>query len=235
MRNYLDILAFAAHPDDAELACGGTIIKESRNNHKTGIVDLTTGQLGTRGNPELRIEESNTAAKVMGLEVRENLGLEDGYFKNDRPTMLKIIESIRKHKPSIVLCNAISDRHPDHGRAYSLVKEACFYSGLAKIDTNQEVHRPKQVFSYIQDHYLTPDFIVDITNVFEAKMEAISCYSSQFYSPLDKEPKTPISSKDFIDFLEARAREFGRNIGVKYGEGFKSHLPLNAKSILDLA
>ncbi len=235
MNKNLDILAFAAHPDDAELACGGTLIKEANNGAKTGIVDFTLGQLGTRGTPALRLQESIKAAKVMDLSARENLELEDGYFTNDKATLHKVIEAIRKHKPSIVLCNAISDRHPDHGRAHTIVREACFYSGLSKIDTNQEPHRPKQVFSYIQDHNLKPDFILDITKEFDKKMDAILCYSSQFYSPEDTKPKTPISSKDFISFLEARAREYGRIIGVKYGEGFNSHLPLKANSILDLS
>ena len=235
MNKNLDILAFAAHPDDAELACGGTLIKEANNGAKTGIVDFTLGQLGTRGTPALRLQESIKAAEVMDLSARENLELEDGYFTNDKATLHKVIEAIRKHKPSIVLCNAISDRHPDHGRAHTIVREACFYSGLSKIDTNQEPHRPKQVFSYIQDHNLKPDFILDITKEFDKKMDAILCYSSQFYSPEDTKPKTPISSKDFISFLEARAREYGRIIGVKYGEGFNSHLPLKANSILDLS
>lgn len=226
MTKTVDILAFAAHPDDAELACSGTLIKQAKMGLKTGIVDLTMGQLGTRGSAELRLKESEASSKILGISSRVNLGLDDGFFTDDKDTKIKIIQEIRRHKPQIVLCNAVSDRHPDHGRASKLVQECCFYSGLKKIETEQEAHRPKQVFTYIQDHYLKPDFIVDISEEFEQKLESIQAFSSQFFDPNNKEPNTPISGKDFLDFIESRARELGRLIGAKYGEGFQSVTPL---------
>lgn len=226
MKPIIDIIAFAAHPDDVELACSGTLIKQKKNGLSTGIIDLTLGQLGTRGTPELRLKESEASSKILGLSVRENLGLEDGFFTNDRETKLKIIQAIRKYQPKIILCNAVSDRHPDHGRASKLVQESCFYSGLKKIDTNQEPHRPKHVFTYIQDHYLKPDFTVDISEEYEQKLESIKAFSSQFYDPNNTEPNTPISGKEFLEFIESRAREFGRPIGATYGEGFQSVNPL---------
>ena len=235
----LDILAFAAHPDDIELACSGTLIKEIARGKKVGIIDLTEGELGSRGSSELRYEEAAKASQVMGVSIRENLNLGDGFFEINEESMLRVIEMIRKYQPEIVLCNAIKDRHPDHGRGSELVKRAAFLSGLIKIETEidgkiQEKWRPKQVFHYIQDEYIEPDFVIDITEEFETKMESIYCYSSQFYNPKSTEPQTPISSKEFIDFLDGRARQFGRTIGVKYGEGFTSSNPLKIDSLNDL-
>ncbi|MGB1039674.1 MAG: bacillithiol biosynthesis deacetylase BshB1 [Flavobacteriales bacterium] len=235
----LDILAFAAHPDDIELACSGTLIKEIAKGKKVGIIDLTEGELGSRGSRELRYEEAAKASEVMGVSIRENLNLGDGFFEVNEESLLRVVEMIRKYQPEIVLCNAIKDRHPDHGRGSELVKRAAFLSGLIKIETEingkpQEKWRPKQVFHYIQDEYIEPDFVIDITQQFETKMESIYCYSSQFYNPKSIEPQTPISSKEFIDFLDGRARQFGRSIGAKYGEGFTSSNPLKIDSLNDL-
>lgn len=227
MNQELDILVFAAHPDDAELGCSGTIYKHVLKGYKAGIVDLTRGELGTRGNVEIRNKEAEAASKVLGIKIRENLDFADGFFQNDKIHQLEIIKIIRKYRPKIILANSISDRHIDHGRAAALVADAAFLSGLTKIetklnDTIQQAWRPQAVYHYIQDYYLKPDFVVDITDSFNKKMEAIKCFSSQFYNPNSNEPETPISSKDFLDFVEARAREFGRSIQVKYAEGFKT-------------
>lgn len=232
----LDILAFAAHPDDIELACSGTLIKHIKNGSKVGIIDLTEGELGSRGSRELRCQEAAAATKIIGNVVRENLNLGDGFFEVDQNSLMRVIEMIRKYQPEIVLCNAIKDRHPDHGRGSQLVKRAAFLSGLVKIETtlegkSQEKWRPKQVFHYIQDAYLEPDFVIDITEEFETKMKSILAYSSQFYNPESTEPQTPISSQEFMDFLDGRARQFGRTIGVKYGEGFTSSGPVSVKSL----
>ena len=210
----LDILAIGVHPDDVELSCSGTLLKHIKQGYKVGILDLTQGQLGTRGTPELRLKEAENSAKILGVHMRENLGMEDGFFMNDFAHQKPIIEVIRQYQPETVLANAINDRHPDHGRAAKLIADACFYSGLRKIETHkdgklQEAWRPKSVYHYIQDYYIQPDFIVDITPYFEKKKEAILAFSSQFYNPANKnEPETPISSKDFFDFVEARARNF---------------------------
>lgn len=231
MSNKLDILFFAAHPDDVELACGGTVIKHIQSGKKVGIVDLTRGELGTRGTPEIRAEESELASKILGVNIRENLGMADARFKNDEAHQLKVIEVLRKYQPEIVVTNAPSDRHPDHGRACQLVREACFYSGLRRIETKvadnfQLPWRPEQIFSYIQDHYHEPDFVVDVTEHWEIRMEAVMAYKSQFFDPNSTEPETPISTSDFQKYLEARALQFGRSIDVKYGEGFLKTTPL---------
>ncbi len=235
----LDILVFAAHPDDAELSCSGTILKHIAQGKKVGVVDLTEGQLGSRGSVETRYEEADRASKILGLHVRENLRMEDGFFQNDPKHQRLIIKMLRKYRPEIVFANAPKDRHPDHGRASALVSEACFYSGLLKIETSfdggkQKQWRPKAVYHYIQDRYINPDFVVDITDVFETKMKSIFAYSSQFYNPESDAPETPISSKDFIDFLEGRARDYGRLINVKFGEGFVVERPLGVSNLLDL-
>jgi len=235
----LDILAFAAHPDDIELACSGTLIKHIKLGKKTGIIDLTQGELGTRGSAELRAIEAKKSAEIMGLEYRENLNLGDGYFEINETTLNKIIVEIRKTQPEIVLANALSDRHPDHGRASELVKRACFLSGLTKVQTtyngvNQSAHRPKNVYFYIQDHHIHPDFVIDITDEFEVKMETVKAFSSQFYDPNSKEPETPISSKNFFDFLDARFREFGRIAGVNYAEGFVCERAPAVNTLFDL-
>jgi len=232
----LDILAFAAHPDDIELACSGTLIKHVNKGSKIGIVDLTEGELGSRGSRELRYEEANNASKVIGNIARENLNLGDGFFEINEQSLLRVIEMIRKYQPDIVLCNAIKDRHPDHKRGGDLVKRAAFLAGLVKIETSingekQEKWRPKQVFHYIQDEYIEPDFVIDITEEMEGKMKSILCYSSQFFNPESKEPQTPISSQEFMDFLDGRARQFGRTIGVKHGEGFTSSNPIKIDNL----
>ena len=199
----LDILAFGAHPDDIELGCGGTIIKHIENNFKVGIVDLTTGDLGTRGNAKIRLEEADSASKVMGLSVRENLNFKDGFFLNDEEHKNALIKKIRKYKPEIVLTNAPSDRHPDHARASQLTIDACFLSGLEKINTNQEVWRPKAIYHYIQFNNLTPDIVVDISKQMDLKFKVVKAYKTQFYDPDSKESETIISSKEFLESVES--------------------------------
>lgn len=223
----LDILVFGAHPDDSELGAGATIAKEVAAGKKVGVVDLTRGELGTRGSAELRDKEAAAAAKILGLSIRENLEFADGFLVNDKEHQLKIIQLIRKYRPEIVLCNAIEDRHIDHAKGSSLVSDACFLSGLMKIDTKfdgqeqwQEPWRPKSVYHYIQWKDLRPDFVVDVSGFIEKKIEAILAYSSQFYDPKSNEPDTPISSKNFIDSVNYRARDLGRLVGVEYAEGF---------------
>lgn len=235
----LDILVFAAHPDDAELACSGTIVKHIAQGKKVGVVDLTEGQLGSRGSVELRYEEAAKASAILGLHARENLQMEDGFFRNDPEHQRKVITAIRKYQPEIVLCNAIADRHPDHGRGSELVSEACFYSGLRRIETEvdgeaQEHWRPKAVYHYIQDRYIKPDFIVDISDHIETKMASVSAYSSQFFDPNSSEPQTPISTPEFMEFIKARARQFGRSINAQYGEGFTVERPVGIEDMLDL-
>ena len=221
----LDILAFGAHPDDVELGCAGTIAKEVSLGKKVGIIDLTQGELGTRGSAELRKKEAAKAAEILGVSVRENLGFADGFFTNDKEHQLEIIKMLRKYQPEIVLCNAIDDRHIDHGKGSKLVSDACFLSGLKKIETDvdgekQEKWRPKLVYHYIQWKNLKPDFVVDVTGFMDKKMDSVMAYSSQFFDPTSKEPQTPISSKNFTDSIEYRARDLGRLIGTEYAEGF---------------
>lgn len=221
----LDILAFGAHPDDVELGCGGTLIGAIAEGKKVGIIDLTKGELGTRGTVAQRLKEAELARDVMGLNLRENLGMADGFFQNDKAHQLLVIQCIRKYKPSIIFCNAPEDRHPDHGRASNLVEEAAFLSGLSKIETScdgiqQEAWRPTQVFHYIQSRTLTPNFVVDISMHIEKKMESIRAHSSQFFDPHSKEPDTFISSAAFLEFVKGRAKELGQQIGVAYAEGF---------------
>jgi len=223
----LDILAFGAHPDDVELGCGATIAKEIALGKKVGIVDLTRGELGTRGSADLRDIEAKNAAKILGVTVRENLAFADGFFTNDKIHQLEIIKMIRKYQPEIVLCNAIDDRHIDHPKGSSLVSNACFLSGLIKIDTNvkgkqQEKWRPKKVYHYIQWKNIEPDFVVDVTGYVDKKKKAVLSYASQFFDPKSNEPETPITSKNFIDSIDYRARDLGRLIGVDFAEGFTS-------------
>ncbi|MEO9511578.1 MAG: bacillithiol biosynthesis deacetylase BshB1 [Flavobacteriaceae bacterium] len=223
----LDILVFGAHPDDAELGAGGTIAKEVARGKKVGIIDLTRGELGTRGSAEIRDTEAAKAGKVLGVSVRENLKFADGFFINDKKHQLEIIQIIRKYRPEIVLCNAIDDRHIDHPKGSKLVSDACFLSGLVKITTKLldnekelEPWRPKVVYHYIQWKNIEPDFAVDVSGFMKKKTEAILAYSSQFFDPKSDEPETPISSKNFIDSVNYRARDLGRLIGVEYAEGF---------------
>ena len=223
----LDILAFGAHPDDVELGCGATIAKEISLGKKVGIIDLTRGELGTRGSADLRDKEAAISAKILGLSVRENLGFADGFFINDKNHQLEIIKIIRKYQPEIVLCNAVDDRHIDHPKGSKLVSAACFLSGLMKIETtvggsNQEKWRPKQVYHYIQWKNSEPDFVVDVTGFISTKIAAVNAYNSQFFDPKSNEPETPITSKNFIDSIKYRANDLGRLIGVEYAEGFTS-------------
>ena len=219
----LDILAFGAHPDDIELACGGTLIKHISSGNKVGIIDFTTGDLGTRGSSEIRLNEAQNAANLMGLSIRENLNFKDGFFQNDDIHKKALIKMIRKYQPEIVLTNAPSDRHPDHGRASQLTIDACFLSGLEKIDTNQDVWRPKAIYHYIQFNNLIPDFVVDISDYFNKKIEVIKQYKSQFYDPDSTETDTVISSKSFFESIEYRAKDLGRQTFCDYAEGFISH------------
>lgn len=235
----LDILAFGAHPDDVELGCAGTILKEISLGKKVGIIDLTRGELGTRGSAEIRDQEANAAAEILGVSVRENLGMRDGFFVNDEKHQLEIIKMIRKYKPEIVLCNAIDDRHIDHGKGSKLVSDACFLSGLMKIATaldgkEQESWRPKLVYHYIQWKDIKPDFVVDITGFTDKKIEAILAYGSQFYSATSKEPESPISSKNFLESLNYRSRDLGRLVGVEHAEGFTVERYLAVNSLGDL-
>ncbi len=235
----LDILVFAAHPDDAELGCSGTIVSEIAKGKKVGIIDLTRGELGTRGTPEIRLEESEAATKILGLHARENLGFRDGFFKNDEFHQHKIVEMIRKYQPEIVLANAIEDRHPDHGKGASVVLDACFIAGLRMVETKNEDQiqkewRPKHVYQYIQDRYIKPDFVVDISDFWNVKEASIRAFKSQFFDPNSTEPKSYISDPEFLKFVEARAREMGHSIGVKYGEGFTKTRMLGLKNLSEL-
>ena len=237
----LDILVFGAHPDDAELGAGGTIAKEVAAGKKVGIVDLTRGELGTRGTPEIRDKEAAKAAEILGISIRENLEFADGFFANDGPHQLEVIRMIRKYRPEIVLCNAIDDRHIDHPRGAKLVSDSCFLSGLVKIDTKmtgggewQEPWRPKAVYHYIQWKNLEPDFVLDVSSFIKKKQEAILAYSSQFFDPNSGEPETPISSKNFLDSVNYRARDLGRLVGVDYAEGFTTERFVAVKSLDDL-
>ena len=235
----LDILAIGVHPDDVELGCSGTLLKHISQGKKVGILDLTKGELGSRGSGELRLKEADKSAQILGVLVRENLGFADGFFKNDKAHQLEVIKMIRKYQPDVVLTNAPKDRHPDHGRASQLVSEACFYSGLIKIETdlegeNQELWRPKAVYHFIQDRFLKPDFVVDVSDHVDKKMEAIMAFSSQFYNPDSNAPETPISSKNFLAFVKARMANFGRDINAEYAEGFTSERVIGVEDIIQL-
>ncbi len=235
----LDILAFGSHPDDIELSCAGTIAKEVSSGKKVGIVDLTRGELGTRGTAETRKSEAAEAAKILGVAVRENLGFDDAFFINNKEHQLEIIKLIRKYQPEIVLCNAISDRHIDHAKGSELVSDACFLSGLLKIETKldgqlQSKWRPKQVYHYIQWQPIEPNIVVDISGFEEVKMQSVLAYKTQFYDPKSKEPQTPISSKNFTDSILYRARDLGRLIGVEYAEGFTVDRYIGVDSLFDL-
>ena len=235
----LDILAIGAHPDDVELGCGATIAKEIANGKRVGILDLTRGELGTRGSAEIRDGEAADAAKVLGVTVRENIALADGFFLNDKESQLKIIEIIRKYQPEMVLCNAITDRHIDHGKGSKLASDACFLSGLKKIETtqngkSQEKWRPKTVYHYIQWQNIEPDVVVDVTGFIDKKCEAVFAYTSQFHDPSNTDGDTPISSQTFKDSINYRARDLGRLIGTDYGEGFTVERYPAVASLFDL-
>lgn len=237
----LDILVFGAHPDDAELGAGATIAKAVAQGKKVGIIDLTRGELGTRGTAEIRDREAAMAGEILGLAMRENMEFADGFFTNDRTHQMALIREIRRFRPDVVLCNAIEDRHIDHARGSNLVSDACFLSGLVKVDTKaegddhwQEPWRPMQVYHYIQWKNLDPDFVVDVSGFIEKKMEAIHAYASQFYDPKSDEPDTPISSKNFTDSVIYRARDLGRLVGVEYAEGFTAERPVAVRNLDDL-
>lgn len=222
----LDILAFAAHPDDVELSCSGTLLLHQSRGKKIGIVDLTKGEMGTRGTPETRMQEADAASRVLKLEARENLGMADCFFRNDDEHRMKVISVIRKYQPEIVLANAVTDRHPDHGRAAQLIAESCFHAGLVKVSTTangkpQSAWKIKALYHYMQDRNYAPDFVVDISDWIEKKMESILCYKSQFYNPDSKEPETPLTTKHFLEMaVQNRNAELGRGIGVAFAEGF---------------
>lgn len=235
----LDILAFGAHPDDVELGAAGTIAKEVSLGKKVGIIDLTRGELGTRGSAEIRDEEARKGAEILGVAVRENLRFRDGFFVNDEKHQIEIIKMIRKYKPEIVLCNAVNDRHIDHSKGSKLVSDACFLSGLIKVETEldgskQEHWRPKQVYHYIQWQSIEPDFVVDISGFMDKKVEAVLAYSSQFHDPSSKEPVTPITSKNFLDSVTYRSQDLGRLVGVDFAEGFTTERYLAINSLNDL-
>lgn len=235
----LHILAFGAHPDDVELSCSGTLAKHISLGKKAGIVDLTRGELGTRGTAEIRDKEAEEAGKILGIAVRENLKFKDGFFANDEKHQLEIIKIIRKYQPQIILANALDDRHPDHGRAAKLVADACFLSGLIKVETTdngqkQNCWRPKAVYHYIQDRYMKPDFVVDISGFLKQKMDSYLAYKSQFYDDKSKEPSTYISSPEFLNSITMRAAEFGRIIGVQHAEGFCSQRLVGVTNLFEL-
>jgi N-acetylglucosamine malate deacetylase 1 len=236
----LDILAFGAHPDDVELGCSGTLFIEKLNGKKTGIIDLTQGELGTRGNATIRLQEASEAAKILNIDVRENLKLEDGFFENNKQNQLKVIEVIRKYKPEVILCNAPEDRHPDHGRGAALLYDAAFLSGLKKIETLhegivQDAWRPKYVFNYIQDRLLKADIIIDITNGIQQKIDSIKAYGTQFYNPnANEQNETYISTPQFFESVVARAAMFGKMIGVDYAEGFISKKAIGVQNFSSL-
>ncbi|MCG8808268.1 bacillithiol biosynthesis deacetylase BshB1 [Tenacibaculum finnmarkense] len=235
----LDILAFGAHPDDVELGCGATIAKEIASGKKVGIIDLTRGELGTRGSAELRDIEAKNAAAILGVSVRENLGFADGFFKNDKEHQLAVIKMLRKYQPDIVLCNAVDDRHIDHPKGSDLVSNACFLSGLLKIETIlngevQEKWRPKLVYHYIQWKNIAPDVVVDVTGFMDKKEKSVLAYASQFFDPKSKEPETPITSKNFTDSINYRAKDLGRLINVDFAEGFTSERYVAVRKISEL-
>ncbi len=235
----LDILAIGAHPDDVELGCGATLAKEISLGKQVGILDLTRGELGTRGSAEIRDKEAAIAAKILGVEIRENLAFSDGFFVNDKMHQLEIIKVIRKYKPEIVLCNAIDDRHIDHAKGSKLVSDACFLSGLRKVETSlndvvQDSWRPKHVYHYIQWKNLEPDFVVNIDGFIHKKLEAVKAYGSQFYDPDSKEPSSPIASKNFLESITYRAQDLGRLIGAEFAEGFTVERYVAVNKLSDL-
>lgn len=227
----LDILAIAPHPDDVELGCGGTLAKAVAEGKKVGIVDLTRGELGTRGTPEIRMQEAENAAKIIGVHTRENLGMRDGFFQNSEENKLKIIQIIRKYQPEILICGAPQDRHPDHGRATQLIREAAFLSGLKSIDTKQEAWRPKRIFMFIQWQPLQPDFVINISGYLDTKIASCMAYESQFFDPNSKEPATAISSENFKESITYRAKDFGRLIWKDAAEGFIADSLLGVESM----
>ncbi|MBT8229084.1 MAG: bacillithiol biosynthesis deacetylase BshB1 [Bacteroidia bacterium] len=235
----LDILAIGVHPDDVELGCGATILKHVDLGYKVGILDLTQGELGTRGTAELRLQEAEAARAFAGVLIRDNLSMPDGFIGSDRTSKLSIAKKIRQYQPEIVLANAVRDRHPDHGNAAKLIYEACFLAGLLKIETSldgvkQDKWRPRKLLNYIQDFNLTPNVVIDVSGYMDKKIEYVKCFKSQFFDPESSEDDTPISSMDFMEFLRARGRFHGRHIGAEYGEGFTCESYIGVKSLMDI-
>lgn len=235
----LDLLAIASHPDDIELSCSGTIAAHISRGKQAGVIDLTRGELGTRGSPDIREKEARKSSEILGLSVRENLEMPDGFFEISKENMIAIARKIRKYRPTIVLANAVRDRHPDHSRAARLIAEACFYSGLSKIPIAEngkelDVWRPKAIYNYIQSSYIRPDIIVDISDFWDIKEKCIRTFASQFYDPDSKEPETYISQPGFIEFVENRSKIWGHTIGVSYGEGFTVNREMGVRNLFDL-
>ena len=230
----VDVLVFGAHPDDVELGCGGTVIKLVEQGKKVAIIDLTRGELGTRGTAESRKEECENATKILGVAMRENMDFKDGFFKDDEKHKLALIKKIRKYCPEIVIANATTDRHPDHGRASQIVLDACFLSGLEKVNTKQEVWRPKAIYHYIQFNHLQPDFVIDISEQMEKKIEVVKAYKTQFYNSDSKETETIISKKGFLESVKYRAQDLGRLSNCNYAEGFIAHQMLKVDSFFDI-
>lgn len=234
----VDILAIGVHPDDVELSCGGTLLKHIDMGYSVGLLDLTKGELGTRGNAMIRTDEAMKAAELLQAKFRVQLDLSDGFFQSDKASIIKIINIIRSAKPTLILANALSDRHPDHGRAAKLIEDAVFYSGLQKIESldensmEQKRWRPKQILHYIQDHQLTADIIFNISDVIEKKLEIIRCFKSQFFNPLSSEPDSPISGEDFFEVIKSKNRTYGRSMGVEYAEGFNIDGPVALNDLL---
>lgn len=236
----VDILAIGVHPDDVELSCVGTLLEHIKQGKTVGLLDLTQGELGTRGSGPLRLKEAAASAQIMGAVFRENLGMADGFFQNTTENKLKVVEVIRRCQPEIVLANAVRDRHPDHGRAATMTAEACFLAGLVKIETTHDGHlqdrwRPKAVYHYIQDYNLEPDFVVDISGSIEKKMDCIMAFGSQFYDPKSKEPNSPISGKEFLEFIKSKNQSFGRAAGFAYAEGFNVARTIGVNNLFDLS
>lgn len=235
----LDILAFGAHPDDVEISSGATLLKYAKEGKSIGIIDLTEGELGTRGSTEKRYKEAKKASEFLGLKIRENLNMGDGFIAHSDENKLRIIECIRKYKPELILANSVHDRHPDHAKGAKIVAEASYLSGLRKIETEvdgipQEAHRPRMLLHYVQDYYLTPDIILDVSETGKEKLELVKCFGSQFYNPNSKEPKTPISGEGFFDYLEGRMLNLGRELGVRYGEAYTIDRTLGVKDLFAL-
>ena len=230
----LDILVFGAHPDDVELGCAGTIIKEVQRGKKVGIIDLTRGELGTRGTAEIRNQETKKATKIIGASIRENMNFKDGFFKDDEEHKLALIKKIRKYRPEIVITNALSDRHPDHPRGSQITVDACFLAGLEKIDTAQKIWRPRAIYHYIQFNNLNPDIVVDISMQMDLKIKAVKAYDTQFYNPNSTDSKTIISTKGFLESVKYRAKDLGRQSNCKYAEGFIAHQQPKVHSLLDI-
>lgn len=236
----LDILAFAAHPDDTELSCSGTLAAHIAKGYKAGVIDFTRGEMGTRGTAEIRDHEASESAKLLNLSIRDNLGFEDVFFVNDREHQLEVAKAVRKYRPDIVLANAVMDRHPDHAKAAQLTVDACFLAGLRRVELQDaegqelEPWRPRVIYHYIQSSYIAPDIIVDISDYWKLKMDAVRTFKSQFFDPNSEEPETFISSPEFMKLLEARAKEYGHSIGVEYGEGFTINRNIGVKDITTL-